>query len=69
MRMLTLVLLVLSLAGCMSTQAVVLRHRQTGQVVKCGPTPYAPAQAMAVTMEHIKCIEDYQRQGYERMPE
>jgi uncharacterized protein YcfL len=68
MKMLTLALTLLSLAGCLSTQTVLLRHPQTGVVMKCGPYRYSTPIAGAVTMEHLKCIEDYQRQGYERVP-
>jgi hypothetical protein len=69
MKTLTLALIALLFSGCAGTQAVLLRHPQTGKEVRCGPYRYTGYTAAAVTMEHLKCIEDYQRQGYERVPE
>lgn len=54
----------LGLMGC--TSAVTLRHPQTGARVKCGP--FAFIQGTAAERE-ARCIDDYQRQGYERVPE
>lgn len=64
MNWLTLALVILVLPGC--TSAVTLRHPQTGATVKCGP--FAFIQSTAAERE-ARCIQDYQRQGYERVPE
>lgn len=65
MKMLALVLVVLVFAGC--TMPVTLRHPQTGQLTQCGPYPF-PGE-VTTAMRETKCIKDYQRQGYERVPE
>lgn len=57
------------LVGCYATQAVVLKHPQTRKTVTCPSIGYAPVTAGAVTAEHLKCIEDFQRQGFERVAE
>jgi len=58
------------LAGC-ATQPVMLRNPQTGQTTQCGPYtnmhPLFPALSPHWKAER-QCIEDYQRQGFERMP-
>ncbi len=55
--------------GC-ATEKVYLRHAKTGHTVKCGPYGYlnVPDKAVAFKQERA-CIRDYQRQGYERVPE
>ena len=60
---------IISLAGC-ATEAVYLRHPETGQTVKCGPYSYVgnPGKSLAIEQER-GCINDYQRQGYQRVPE
>ncbi len=57
----------------LTTEPVMLRHRETGQTVQCGPYRYShliheqsPRTAFA---RERACVEDYQRQGYERVPE
>lgn len=60
---------VLAVGGC-STDPVFLRHPQTGKKVQCGPysmTGWAATQAAPI--RERGCIEDYQRQGYERVME
>lgn len=57
------------LVGC-TTDPILLRHSTTGQMVKCGP--YAAGggtPALAAVQREAQCIGDYQRQGYERVPE
>lgn len=54
---------------CVATQAVTLRHPTTSQTVRCKSLVYSGYTASAVTVEHLKCIEDFQRQGYERVPD
>jgi hypothetical protein len=48
-------------AGCSET--VILRHSKTGATVTCGPYFYFGYRtAMA------QCVTNYQRQGFERIP-
>lgn len=51
------------LGGCTS---VYLRHPETGKTVKC---PYfgEPASDHSARLLKRECIEDYERQGYERV--
>ncbi len=54
--------------GC-ATETVYLRHA-TGHTVKCGPYGYIALANKAVAFAQERaCIRDYQRQGYERVPE
>jgi hypothetical protein len=46
--------------------SVKLRHAATGQEVKCGP--YALKYGAGV-QELERCLDDYQRQGYVRVPD
>lgn len=72
MRMILVImgLVPIVLAGCrpFSTDPVMLRHPKTGVTVQCGPYSYGTQTASAEAMREIKCIEDYQRQGYQRVP-
>lgn len=61
-------LLLVLLSACATTDPVFLRHPQTGTVVQCGPYDFRPYQAAPSAMLERGCIEDYQRQGYERVP-
>jgi hypothetical protein len=45
----------------------VLHHRVAGQTVLCGPY-YSGTHSLAAAERERGCIEDYQRQGYERVP-
>lgn len=69
MRLLILIEFLLLLAGCFNG-SVILRHPQTGKTAKCGPyfTSGASSRASAVARE-LGCVEDYKRQGYERVME
>lgn len=57
--------LVLMLAAC--TAAVTLRHPATGTVATCGPYYTVGLYAFAANERERQCIQDYQRQGYERV--
>lgn len=59
--------LALLLAGC-TTTPITLRHAD-GRVAKCGPYPASGIPATAGAMREAQCIQDFQRQGYERVPE
>ena len=54
----------LILGGCTS---VYLRHPETGETVKCGPYFGEPGSDHSARVLQRGCIEDYERQGYERM--
>jgi hypothetical protein len=59
----------LALAGCASTDPIYLRHQTTGRVVQCGPYPTnSPQQVSTALIRERGCMEDFQRQGYERVP-
>ena len=63
--MLTLFLLVLD--AC-STDPVLLRHPVTGKTVQCGPYGATIAVQRIEALERERgCVQDYQRQGYERV--
>jgi hypothetical protein len=51
-------------AGC--TGSAKLRHPTTKQDVTCGP--YALKLGMGLN-EMNRCLDDYQRRGYQRVPE
>jgi hypothetical protein len=59
----TVLVLAASLTGCVGS--VKLRHPTTKQEVKCGP--YAFMFGHGVDNLN-RCLDDYQRQGYERVP-
>lgn len=52
----------LLLAGC--TSAVVMRNPTTGETAKCGPY----TDTWTTPERERQCIQDYQRQGFERAP-
>jgi hypothetical protein len=61
------VLLALTLASC--TTAIRLQNPTTGQTAQCGP--YASdiiAGGDAQAQRERACVQDFQRQGYERLP-
>lgn len=63
MRTLTIIALCLTISAC--TSAVKLRNARTGQTATCGPftdTVNAPSR-------EAQCIQDFQRQGFERVPD
>ena len=66
-----IVFLGLLLMGC-ATELIRLRNPQTGDVAQCGPYtnmhPFFPALSPHWKAER-ECIEDFQRQGYERISE
>lgn len=52
------------ITGCVG--AVTLRHPGTGRTVTCGPY----ALKFGVGGDQLnRCLDDYQRQGYERVPD
>ncbi len=70
-RLLLLLLVVVVVAGCAAD--VRLRNPQTGQIATCKGGYYTQgligmANQTAKELQ-MRCIDDYQRQGYERTPE
>lgn len=57
------------LAGCVAkTVPITLRHTD-GRVVQCGPYLAEAFVATASAIREGQCIQDFQRQGFERVPE
>ncbi len=56
------------LVGCGATETVILSHPETRQKVECGPYAYLGHSSKGLVFLRA-CVEDYQRQGYERVPE
>jgi hypothetical protein len=64
---LAICLCAMALGAC--TSPVKLYNARTGQAVQCGP--YASDMVTgtnAYAVREAQCIQDFQRQGYERMP-
>ena len=55
------------LAGC--TSAVALRHPQSGATAKCGPYYSLGGYYNAATLRERTYVQDFQRQGFERVPD
>ena len=55
----------LLLTGC--TSAISLRH-QDGRKVECGPFWADGALGRQAAWREAKCVDDYQRQGFVRVP-
>jgi hypothetical protein len=51
--------------GCMTTP-VTLKHPKTGDTVRCGPYSAVGLRDHANVHREIKCVEDWQRRGYQR---
>jgi PBP1b-binding outer membrane lipoprotein LpoB len=62
--------LALLLTGCVTlqTKPVTMKHAD-GRRVTCGPYPADGMRASAGAIQESRCIQDFQRQGYERAPE
>jgi hypothetical protein len=58
-------ILISGMVGC-STKPILMRNPQTGEIMKCGP--YYPGGGLGYRRER-DCIQDFQRQGWERVPE
>jgi hypothetical protein len=51
------------------TAPVTLKSVSTGQIAQCGPYPSdIMGGGNAQAQRERECIQDFQRQGYERMP-
>lgn len=62
----TAILLALGLAGC--SDAITMRHPDTGQTAQCGPFwgGLSGAAINQVAQREAQCIQDYKEQGYVR---
>lgn len=58
----SLILIAFCLSAC--TSAVQLQNPATGQRVQCGPY----ADTLSTAQRESQCISDYQRQGFQRVP-
>jgi len=58
-----------TVVGC-ARPAVHLRHPGTGQAVTCGPYAAAgPIRSQTLGAQERACVEDYEKQGYQRVPD
>jgi hypothetical protein len=69
MKILYLALILTTVTGCVSADPVTLRHPTSGQITKCPGYSTAPALAAVSETQQRNCVQDYQRQGYERVPQ
>jgi len=59
--------LALGLAGCSTSETVYLTN-ESGQRVTCGPYSSTTRTQDVLAQESLRsCVEDFQRQGYERV--
>ena len=66
MKIFLVIFSLLLLSACNS--AIHLRHVVTGKIVTCGPyNSFGVAAQMSAVERERGCIQDYQRQGYERL--
>lgn len=65
---LTGILVAATVAACAHTQAVELKNQQTGAVVTCGPYPLSPLRSAAYVMQQNQCVQDFEKQGFVRLP-
>ena len=59
-----LLVCVLAVGAC--TDAVMLRHPDTGRTAKCGP--YLWDDTVSLAMREAQCIQDFKEQGFVRVP-
>ena len=64
-----MILLAMGLAGCATSEIIYLKN-QAGETVECGPYTYnmnSNTDAMLAQAKVRDCVDDYRRQGYERI--
>jgi hypothetical protein len=67
-RLLAAVLLLLY--GCSTTPDILLRKPATGETARCEGVPqFSGIGSVAARREQRECVEDYQRAGYDRVPD
>jgi hypothetical protein len=64
-----LVCLILAASACATGDDITLRNPISGQITKCPGYSTAPALASHAQAQQRNCVQDYQRQGYERVPQ
>lgn len=63
-------LCLLCVVACNSLPVVQMRNPRTGETAKCGSGPYdSRFQGGTAHVWQRECIEDFQRQGWERVPD
>jgi len=62
-------LAVLCLVACAPIPVVQMRNPRTGETAKCGSGPWSSIQRGGALTWQRECIEDFQRQGWERAPD
>ena len=62
-----MLIIVMELAVLSACTSDYLRHSETGKKVNCGPYFGDPASDHSARLLKRGCIEDYERQGYERV--
>jgi uncharacterized membrane protein YccC len=60
----TVVLVLIGLGGCIFVPETIYLRNMAGNMVACGPYLTQGTGAAAAA----QCVQDYQRQGYERVP-
>jgi len=50
------------------TEPVKMRNAATGEIASCGPYKNGIITGAWAAEREARCISDYQRQGFERMP-
>jgi hypothetical protein len=55
------------IALCACTEAVKLRNPQTGEIARCGPYTQK-SMTDETALREARCLDDYEKQGYMRMP-
>jgi hypothetical protein len=63
-----LIAVALAASGCAPTETAYMKYPTTGKVVECGPYVMRIDYANAMATMERGCIDDYQRQGYVRVP-
>ncbi len=67
---LLMLLFAMIIMGCTSVAPVTLQHPTTRTKVTCaGEWYHFPLEGQLIHQRQERCISDYQRQGYERVPE
>jgi len=62
-----LLISLLVVSACISTEAIVLRNKKTGEIAVCGPfNKNGISGPTAAAIQESQCINDFHRQGYER---
>lgn len=64
-----LFIMALCLMTCACTDSVKLRNPTTGATAECGPyMNEGMGQPASVAQREARCLDDYQRQGFVRVP-